>query len=131
MEKRFSHKGTKAQREDEMSCSSFVRFESSVVERTHFFCYSVEFKGRKESAMKSECSRQVGKRKLPKIKGVPSGELLKQGAEWNDEMHRMFPFRYMPRGGVLFFKTMEASNQHEEACRAAAMAKRAKERMHE
>jgi len=101
------------------------------VERTHFFCYSVEFKGRKDSAMKSECSRQVGKRKLPKIKGVPSGELLKQGAEWNDEMHRMFPFRYMPRGGVLFFKTMEASNQHEEACRAAAMAKRAKERMHE
>jgi len=69
----------------------------------------------------------IGKRKSRSVTKNASGELLIQGALFNDEMHRL------PTGsstgfpkGIYRYKTHEAANAHWELCLAEGIAKYAR-----
>jgi hypothetical protein len=73
--------------------------------------------------------RKVGDRKERPITFHASGERLKEGAQWNDEIHRL------PTGdaglfpkGIYRYKSFEEANRHQEECLAQAMAKVFRER---
>ncbi len=59
--------------------------------------------------------RVVGKRKTQAITNNASGYLLKQGAVFNDELHRLPTGNttYFPKG-IYRYKTHEAANTHWE-----------------
>ena len=68
--------------------------------------------------------RLVGSRKERPITFHASGELLAEGASWNDEMHKL------PSGGttcipkgVFRFKSHEEANEHWLTCVSNAVAK--------
>lgn len=73
--------------------------------------------------------RVVGQRKEPQITFSASAELLKEGARFNEEIHRLPTgnLTFIPKG-VYFFKTHEEANRHERDCVANGMAQIAKER---
>ncbi|MBE0596328.1 MAG: hypothetical protein IH614_03560 [Desulfuromonadales bacterium] len=73
--------------------------------------------------------RIVGHRKERPIVFSASGELLAEGARFNDEIHRL------PTGGRTFFpkgvyryRTHEEANRHQEKCLTTGMAQVALER---
>lgn len=73
--------------------------------------------------------RTVGQRKEHSITFSASGELLAEGARFNDEIHRLPSGNttYIPKG-LYRFKSFEEANQHQAECLAAGMAKIAMER---
>ncbi|MEO8409973.1 MAG: hypothetical protein ABI478_05330 [Propionivibrio sp.] len=73
--------------------------------------------------------RTVGKRKQRPITFSASGSLLREGALFNDEMHRLPTGNttFIPKG-VYFFKTHAEANQHQLECLVNGMAKIARDR---
>lgn len=73
--------------------------------------------------------RQVGRRVERPIGLLASGELLAEGARFNDELHRLptGDKTFIPKG-VYRFKTHEEAYQHQIDCLARGMAKVALER---
>ena len=61
--------------------------------------------------------RVIGKRKIRLITERASGDLLKQGAIFNDEIHRLPTgiTTYFPKG-IYRFKTCEEANTHWDSC---------------
>ena len=74
--------------------------------------------------------RIIGQRKEHPITFAASATLLAEGARFNDEIHRLPTGNnsHIPKG-VYRFKTFEESNQHQQDCLVAGMAKIAAERM--
>lgn len=74
--------------------------------------------------------RTVGKRKEPEITFHASGESLKEGAIFNDEIHRLPTGErtFIPKG-VYRFKTHQEMNKFDEDCLAEGMARVAIEKM--
>ena len=77
-----------------------------------------------------ERMRIIGRRKERPITFSASGELLAEGARFNDEIHKL------PSGGttcipkgVFRFKSHEEANEHWLACVSNAVARTAMERM--
>lgn len=68
--------------------------------------------------------RTVGRRKECPICLFASGALLAEGAQFNDEMHRLptGDTTFIPKG-VYRFKTHEDAYQHQLDCLAKGMAK--------
>jgi hypothetical protein len=71
----------------------------------------------------------IGQRKQRSVTFFASAQLLKEGARFNDEIHRL------PRGqstfipkGIYRFTTHEKANDHWEACIARGIAQSALER---
>lgn len=66
--------------------------------------------------------RTVGHRTERAITFSASGELLKEGARFNDEMHRLPTGNqtFIPKG-VYRFRTFEEANRHDRDCIVAAM----------
>lgn len=74
----------------------------------------------------------VGYRKTRELTSTGSGELLAEGARFNDEIHRLPTGQHtFIRKGVYRFRTHEDANRHDEACLAAGMALIASERRRE
>lgn len=73
--------------------------------------------------------RTVGRRKVRPVSLVASGELLVEGARFNDEIHRLpnGDTTFIPKG-VHRFKTHEEAEQHRIDCIAEGMAQLALER---
>jgi len=71
--------------------------------------------------------RVVGKRKIRPIVKRASGTLLKQGAVFNDEIHRLptGTVTYFPKG-IYRYKTNEEANAHWDLCLIEGMAGNAK-----
>ncbi len=71
--------------------------------------------------------RVVGKRKIRPIVERASGVLLKQGAVFNDEVHRLptGTVTYFPKG-IYRYKTNEEANAHWDLCLIEGMARNAK-----
>ncbi len=71
--------------------------------------------------------RVVGKRKNRPIVERASGVLLKQGAVFNDEIHRLptGTVTYFPKG-IYRYKTNEEANAHWGLCLIEGMARNAK-----
>ncbi len=67
--------------------------------------------------------RVIGKRKFRRISAIPSGELLKEGALFNDELHKLPTGKtsYIPKG-VYRYKTHEDAEKHQNDCLAQGMA---------
>lgn len=59
----------------------------------------------------------IGKRKVRPVSDKASGFLLKQGATFNDELHRLptGSTTYFPKG-VYRYKTHDEANVHWESC---------------
>lgn len=74
--------------------------------------------------------RVIGRRKEHLITFSASGELLAEGARFNDEIHRLPTGNttHIPKG-LYRFKSFEEANQHQQDCLVAGMAKIALERM--
>lgn len=73
----------------------------------------------------TETHKVLGKRSQRVPSGTPSGEQLNRALRFNDEMHRMFPSGFRPRGKLLRFKTLEQADQYDHQCLIQAMAKKA------
>lgn len=73
--------------------------------------------------------RIVGHRKQRPISFAANGELLVEGARFNDEIHRLpgGSVTCIPKG-VYRFKTHEEANRQQDACIVAAMVQLARER---
>lgn len=73
--------------------------------------------------------RTVGKRTERAVSVQLSGELLAEGARFNDEIHRLPSGHttFVPKG-VYRFKTHEEADQHLLDCIAKGMAKLARDR---
>ena len=73
--------------------------------------------------------RTIGHRKEHPITLSASGEMLKEGARFNDEIHRLPTGNtsHIPKG-VYRFKTLEDADRHKQDCLIAGMAKIALER---
>ena len=71
--------------------------------------------------------RVIGKRQIRPISEKASGFLLKQGAVFNDEIHRLptGTTTYFPKG-VYRYKTCEEANVHWDSCLLAGMVRNAK-----
>lgn len=74
--------------------------------------------------------RTIGHRKEHLITFSASSALLAEGARFNDEIHRLPTGNttHIPKG-LYRFKSFEESNQHQQDCLVAGMAKIALERM--
>jgi hypothetical protein len=70
--------------------------------------------------------RTVGKRAMRPVTEKASGELLKQGALFNDGIHHLptGKITYFPKG-IYRYKTHEDANQHWDDCVIQGMAKHA------
>lgn len=68
--------------------------------------------------------RKVGRRIERPVGLLASGELLAEGARFNDELHRLPTgnLTFIPKG-VYRFKTHEEAYQHQLDCLARGMAK--------
>ncbi|GHU05186.1 hypothetical protein FACS1894158_07240 [Betaproteobacteria bacterium] len=73
--------------------------------------------------------KTIGSRKERPVGIFASGDLLAEGARFNDELHRLPTggTTFIPKG-VYWFKTHEEANQHQLDCIARGMAKIALER---
>jgi len=73
--------------------------------------------------------RSVGRRKERQITFSASGELLAEGARFNDEIHRLPGGNqgFIPKG-LYRFKSHEEANRFDIDCLAKAMARLARER---
>lgn len=61
--------------------------------------------------------RSVGKRQVREITENASGELLKQGAMFNDELHKLpTGSNTHMRKGVYRFSSHEEANRHQDKC---------------
>ncbi|VAX07985.1 hypothetical protein MNBD_GAMMA26-1673 [hydrothermal vent metagenome] len=69
--------------------------------------------------------KTIGKRSPRPIASTPSGDLLKQGAQFNDEMHRLptGDQTYFPKG-IYCYKSHDEANRHWDNCMIKGMAKR-------
>ncbi len=67
--------------------------------------------------------RVIGSRKMPPISAHASGELLKRGALFNDEIHKLPTGNstFIPRG-TYRYATHEEANRHWEECMIAGIA---------
>jgi len=66
--------------------------------------------------------RIIGKRKLRTVSGTASGALLKQGALFNDELHKLpTGNETCMRKGVYHYRSHDEANRHWEACLIARM----------
>jgi len=76
--------------------------------------------------------RTIGHRKERQIGLIASGDLLAEGARFNDELHRLPTGHttFVPKG-VYRFMTHAESNQHQLDCLAKGMALLAQERINE
>jgi hypothetical protein len=73
--------------------------------------------------------RTIGHRKEHPITFAASAALLREGARFNDELHRLpTGNRTLIPKGVTRFKSHEEANRHDLECLAASMAKIALER---
>jgi len=72
--------------------------------------------------------RTVGKRKIRDISNKASGELLKQGALFNDEIHKLPTGKttFMPKG-IYRYPSHEEANKHWEKCLIKGMADNARQ----
>ncbi|MBN4079371.1 hypothetical protein JYT26_01895 [Beggiatoa alba] len=70
--------------------------------------------------------RIIGKRQIRSIAEKASGALLKQGAVFNDEIHRLptGAVTYFPKG-IYRYKTNEEANAHWDLCMIEGMARNA------
>jgi hypothetical protein len=73
--------------------------------------------------------RTIGHRKERQITFSASAALLREGARFNDEIHRLPTGRstFIPKG-VFRFKSHEEANQHQQTCLIEGMAQIALER---
>ena len=73
--------------------------------------------------------KTIGSRQERPLGGVASGELLAEGARFNDEIHRLptGDTSFIPKG-IYHFMTHAQANQHQLDCLAQGMAKVALER---
>ena len=73
--------------------------------------------------------RTIGYRKERPVSFSASGELLAEGARFNDEIHRLptGDTTFIPKG-VYRFMTHDEANQHQLDCLAKGMARIAQER---
>ncbi len=73
--------------------------------------------------------RTIGYRKERPVSFAASGELLAEGARFNDEIHRLptGDTTFIPKG-IYRFMTHEEANQHQLDCLAKGMAHIAQER---
>lgn len=73
--------------------------------------------------------RTIGQRKEPSITFSASGELLAEGARFNDEIHRLPTGNttHIPKG-LYRFRSFAESNQHQQECLIAGMVQIALER---
>jgi hypothetical protein len=73
--------------------------------------------------------KRVGSRRERPIITIPSGEMLAEGARFNDELHRLptGECTFIPKG-VYRFMTHAQANQHQADCLAKGMAQIALER---
>lgn len=65
--------------------------------------------------------KQAGYRREPSLSPTASGELLAQGARFNESISHLSHGTFIPKG-VYRFLTHEAANQHWQACLARGMA---------
>ena len=73
--------------------------------------------------------RSVGRRLEPRIAIRASGDLLGEGARFNESMARLSCAAHVPKG-VYRFASHEQANQHEQDCLVRAIARLALERKH-
>lgn len=75
--------------------------------------------------------RTIGNRKIPDISLKASGELLKVGCLFNDEIHKLPTGNktFIPKG-IYRFKSMEEMDEFDKAALAKGMAQIVKERRH-
>ena len=73
--------------------------------------------------------RIIGKKREHRITFSASADLLKEGALFNDEMHKFPTGRetFVPKG-VYRYKTHEDANKHQEECLVSGMARLARRR---
>ncbi len=73
--------------------------------------------------------RSIGKRKERPVGALASGDLLAEGARFNDELHRLptGETTFIPKG-LYRFKTHAEAYQHQLDCLARGMANIAQER---
>jgi len=78
--------------------------------------------GKKRGAKSSRFSlmKEVGSRRERTIEIQASGNLLIEGALFNDAISRLSPSTFIPKG-VYRFRTHEAANQHAEDCLVRGM----------
>ncbi len=65
--------------------------------------------------------KQIGHRSEPPLSYTASGELLAQGARFNESISHLSPSTFIPKG-VYRFLTHEAANLHWQECLARGMA---------
>jgi len=71
--------------------------------------------------------RVVGRRKTQAISRKPSGDKLKEGILFIEEMGKLCPVKHIPKG-VYHFKSHDEMNRHEMDCIVNAMKKLQKKR---
>lgn len=73
--------------------------------------------------------KTVGRRQERKVTFTASGEMLAEGARFNEEIHRLPTGNqtFIPKG-VRRFKSHEEANRYDEECLARAMVRIAMER---
>ena len=73
--------------------------------------------------------RSIGKRKERPVGLLASGDLLAEGARFNDELHRLptGDTTFIPKG-LYRFKTHAEADQHQLDCLARGMAEIARQR---
>lgn len=73
--------------------------------------------------------RTIGQRKEPPITFSASGELLAEGARFNDEIHRLPTGNttHIPKG-LYRFRSFEEFNRHQQDCLISGMVQIALER---
>lgn len=71
--------------------------------------------------------KTIGRRKIPELSPRASGELLAEGARFNDETHRLptGETTFFPKG-VFRYKTQADANRHWNECVAEGMAETAR-----
>jgi len=67
--------------------------------------------------------KTLGRREIRRISAKPSGELLTQGALFNDALHQLLPTGQTTgmRKGIRRFSTHEEMNQHQDECMIKVM----------
>lgn len=66
--------------------------------------------------------RTVGHRKARPISLRPSGDLLAEGARFNEALHRLGGRSTFIRRGVYFFRSLEEADRQRDQCLASGMA---------
>lgn len=71
--------------------------------------------------------KRVGNRREPAVVEHASGELLAEGARFNETVAKLSPTTFVPKG-IYRFRSHDEANRHELECLAHGMARLAAER---